>query len=512
MSLSALAGVDASSQHGGSLFHRVSRIIQAHPLLATLCPLVKQSAVYLVGAGLVGLGNFILVPLYTPYLTPAEFGVYALIEILLLVAVNTTQLGLGTTYVRWYAETAAARRGELLASSISAALAAGAIGGCILALLAQVSGARWSAALHGMAWILLPIVVFRNVQGLLFSALQASQRAVAYSAAAAARLLALSCGGIWFVAIEREGVRGIMQSWLGGEGICLLFLLTLCRPRQSLGVNWALLKPMLKYGYPLVWSSFMALLLDASGRFFLAKYQGLAEVGLYTVGIKITALFAMGFLQPFGNAWAGIVFPISLRPNAPATYTKILGYALVAAMFVIALMLLFGPYLVQFFAGRAYLSATRLMPWLFLPLALRLLEYWSSLPLYLKYKTQWLAPLGTFGAALCIGLNLLLVPRLGALGAALAWAGTLSATISFTAAVGRRYYQLPIDWRTAGFAASLWASGFLFSRVLAGFSSLLSFSASAAMAVLLLLSCFWYFRRDVRASKPMFTEGGAYAS
>jgi O-antigen/teichoic acid export membrane protein len=490
----------------------MQRSIQEHSLLSTLFPLLKQSAIYLIGAGVVGMGNFILVPLYTRFLTAAEFGVYSLIEILLLIAVTTTQLGLSTTYVRWYAETEDEKRGELLASCVFAALVAGAAGGSVLLMLVKIPGMRWAAPLHGLQWVLLLLVMFRNLQGVLFSVLQAAQRAAAYSVAAGARLVVLSAAGIWFVGMQREGVRGILHGWLAGETACLLFLLVLCKPRQQLRISFSLLKPMLKYGFPLVWSSFMALLLDATGRFFLAKYQSLAEVGLYTVGIKITALFAMGFLQPFGCAWAGAAFPIAHRPNAPATYTKILGYTLIAAMFLIAVMTVFGRYLVIVFAGPAYVSATRLLPWLLLPLALRLLEYWSSLPLYLKYKTHWLAPLATVGAAVCVGLSLLLVPRIGALGAALAWVGALSGTILLIVAVGRRYYPLPIDWKTAGFAGALWTLGLLGGRLTGRLSPLFSLCTSFALAVLLLLSCVWYFRRDVRASKPMFTQGGAYAS
>jgi len=495
---------------GARIAPRMTQAIEDHPLLAVVYPLVKQSAVYLVGTGLVGLGNFLLVPLFTRYLTLADFGVYSLIEIALLITVTMAQLGMGTSYVRWYAESAAARRGELLATCGFAAVTAGAGAGCVLVLLAGSLGFRWLGPLHGMQWIFLPLVIFKNLQGLLFCVLQASQRATAYSAAAATRLLALSGAGIWFVAVHREGIRGVLFSWLVGDSVCLLLLLVFCVPGQRLRVDLALLKPILKYGYPLVWSVFMGLLLDASCRFFLAKYQSLAEVGLYAIGIKITGIFAMGFLQPFGSAWIGIAFSIAHRPNAPVTYTKILGYALVVAMFLIAAAILFGPYLVVLFAGRAYLSATRLLPWVLLPIALRLLEYWGSLPFYLKYETRWLGPLATVGVLVCFALNALLVPRFGVFGAAWAWVGALAANIFVLTLAARRYFPLPIDWKTAGFAASLWAAALVESRVTAGLSPLSYFCVSSVTVALLLLACVGYFHRDVRVSRSLFTEG-AYA-
>ncbi len=489
---------------------RWMQAIEEHPLLASLLPLVQQSAIYLLGAALVGLGNFVLVPLYTRYLSAEEFGVYALVEISVFMAVTTTQLGLGTTYVRWYAETETGQRGELLGSCAAAGLVAAVAGGGLLVALAGPSGLRWFAALQHLRWMLLPVVVFRNLQGLLFCALQAAQRATAYVTAAVARLLFLSASGIWFVVLHHRGIAGVVESWLVGDAVCFVVLLGFCVPGQRLRMRLAALRPMLKYGAPLVWSAFMALLLDAAGRFFLANDKSLAEVALYVVGIKITNIISMGFLQPFASAWGGMVFPIAHRPNAPLTYTKMLGYALIVLMLLVAVMILFGPFLVVLFAGRAYLPAVRLLPWLLLPLSFRVFEYWSSLPLYLRYKTHWIGVLATAGVLSCAGLNAVLVPRLGALGAALAWAGALGVNIALMTVVSRRYYVLPVDLKTMGFATSLWLMAVVGSRMMVGLTPALGLGVAAVMAALLVAACAWFFRWDVRATKILFTEE-AYA-
>jgi O-antigen/teichoic acid export membrane protein len=491
---------------------RLQTAMASHPLLATLYPLAKHSMIYLTGAVLLGLGNFVLVPMYTRFLTPSDFGAYALIEVSLLIAVTTTQMGLGTTYLRWYAETEPARRGEILASSVAAGLAAALLGGAILAAVMRGPlGQEWIPGNTQAAWIFVPLVLFRNAQGMFFSSLQAAQRPVAYVLSAITRLLALVAAGYWFVALHGEGVRGVLHCWLAGDGACVLVLLALCLPGMQLRVRRALLGPMLRYGLPLVWSALMALLLDASGRYFLAQFQSLAEVGRYTVGIKITNILSMGFLQPFGSALAGAQFPIAHRPNAAITYTKFMGYALLVATLLAAMTILFGPFLVRVFAGRAYAGVQKLLPWLLLPVVFRLLEYWSSLPIYLKYKTKWLGPLGTMGTALCIALNFVLVPRLGALGAAIAWSAALAASISLMTALGRRYYPLPFDLRTCGFAAGMWALAVAGSRVTSSLDIRAGLEASTAAAAFLLGACAFYFLWDVRASKELF-KSNAYAA
>jgi O-antigen/teichoic acid export membrane protein len=492
-------------------FGRIQCAIESHPLLATIYPLVKNSAIYLAGAMLVGMGNIVLVPLYTRYLTARDFGVYALIEIIVLITVTATQMGLGTTYLRWYAEIEPARRGEILASSVTGGLVAAVLGGAVLTVvMAGPFGMNLLAREAGASWIFVPLVLLRTVQGILFSSLQAAQRPVAYVVSAISRLLTLVAAGIWFVALHGEGVQGVLRGWLAGDGICVVVLLGFCLPGMQLQVRWSLLGPMLRYGMPLVWSALMALLLDGSGRYFLAKYQSLAEVGRYAVAIKITSILSMGFLQPFGSAWAGVAFPIAHRPNAAITYTKIMGYALVVAMLLAANTILFGPFLIRVFAGPAYAGAQHLLPWLILPIVFRLMEYWSSLPIYLKYKTQWLGPLGTVGTVICVTLNWMLVPRLGALGAALAWAAALAATVGSMTLLARRYYPLPFDIPACGFALAIWVLAVAASRLAASLSPVPGLETSIAAAALLGVACVFYFLWDAHTLKRLFL-GSAYA-
>jgi O-antigen/teichoic acid export membrane protein len=494
------------------MFAAFERIAAAHPLLTALFPVVKHSLLYLAGAMFVGLGNFVLVPLYTRYLTSSDFGAYALLEISLLITVTATQLGLSTTYLRWYAETEPERRGEILSASIVAGFFAAVFGGTLLAVLVTSPlGEKYLLSNARCAWLLLPLVLLRNAQGIFFSSLQAARRPVAYSLCAVARLLALVTAGCWFVALHREGVLGVLRGLLVGDAVCVLALLIVCLPGMRPRVRQSVLGPMLRYGAPLVWSALMALVLDAAGRYFLARFQNLAEVGCYAVGIKITSILSLGFLQPFGSAWAGAAFPIAHRPNAPITYTKIMGYALIVAALLAAITVLFGPWLIRIFAGPMYSGVQSLLPWLLLPVVFRLLEYWSSLPIYLAYKTRWLGPLSTVSTGFCIVLNYLLVPRWGALGSAVAWSGAIATGVLLMTALGRRYYPLPFDLGACAFAATLWLLAAGIGRWASSRTAQQSLEASVVASALLLLTCVLYFRWDIHASRSLF-KAEAYAA
>src|SRR6185312_12176535 len=56
--------------------------------------------VHFIGAGLLGLGSFILVPLYTRTLRPDQFGIYALIDISVVILVLTSQAKLDVSHLQ----------------------------------------------------------------------------------------------------------------------------------------------------------------------------------------------------------------------------------------------------------------------------------------------------------------------------------------------------------------------------------------------------------------------------
>ena len=83
---------------------------------------------------------------------------------------------------------------------------------------------------------------------------------------------------------------------------------------------------MLRYGMPIVWSALIAMLLDATGRYFLNHYSTTEQVGYYAASIKIAGVFQLLITQPFGIAWGGLMFQIAKWPNARKVYSKILEY------------------------------------------------------------------------------------------------------------------------------------------------------------------------------------------
>lgn len=473
------------------------------PIVKALLALAGDSLVYVAGAAMIGLGNFILVPLYTRYLAPAEFGVYALMDIAILVVVMVTQLGFGVSYLKWFADIGRSRRGELLGSTLSVGALAAAIGGGLLALaVASPLGERWlQTADRGFVWTLLPVVVLENVQGLLLTDLRARRRAAAFSTTGAVRLLAIVGASLWFIVIQEQGVAGVFLGRLVGDSISVLLLAILCLRSVTPRLARSLVAAMVRYGLPLVWSAFMGMMLDASGRYFLSHYSTLEQVGFYGVAIKIGNIFRMLVYQPFGVAWGGLMFQIVKWPNARMIYSKILVYVFALSLAVALALTFFTPTLFAIFATAAYTPAMGVFPLVLLVRAINILEYPTAIGIYLTGRTKWFALIYSVGLATNILVNYLLVPIHGMFGAAWAWLTAWVVITSLMARVGQCYYPLHYEWKLFLLPIVPW--GFILIRQHGFMPGLvgLHWLVQAALALVVILIIGVLLAQDIRVTR-----------
>jgi len=431
---------------------------ETDPMLKALFVLAGDSLVYLAGTAMIGLGNFILVPLYTRYLTPAEFGVYALVDVTILIFVMVSQFGFGVSYLKWFADIGQSRRGELLGSTLTVGIVAAAIGGGLLAAgVASPIGEQWLQTVErGFAWILVPIVMLENAQGLMFTDLRARRQPLAFSTAAVLRLLAIVGASLWFIIAQKQGVVGVFLGRLVGDSVGVLLLGIFCLRSTIPRITWAIIMPMIRYGLPLVWSALVGMMLDASGRYFLSHYSTMEQVGFYGAAIKIAGIFQMLITQPFGVAWGGLMFQIVNWPQARMVYSKILAYVFILSMAAALILALFTQTWFAIFATAAYAPAMAVFPLILLVRAVNIMEYPTAIGIYLAGKTRWFALIYSIGLGLNVLMNYFLVPSHGMYGAGWAWLASWGVIAGLMAWIGQRYYPLHYNWSLFLIPIILW--------------------------------------------------------
>jgi O-antigen/teichoic acid export membrane protein len=420
-----------------------------HPLLDPFLELGTDSLSYLVGAGLLGFGNLLLIPILTRNLSPEQFGAYALVDIALLVTVMVSQMGLPVSYLKWFSDIASSDRGRLLGSS----LAAGGMAACILGVVLSSAATTpvGSSVLRvqemgAYVWLFAPIVLVENLQGLLLSDLRARRKPFAYVVSGAVRVATSVLASLWLLVYLGLGLRGVFAARAIGSCVGMLVSWMFCHKSSGLRVDSALAGGMARFGFPLVSSALMAQLLDASGRYFISNTSNLDQVGYYAAAIKISGLFQFLVYQPFGVAWGGLMFQIKKRAMAELVYSKLLEYLLILSSALGLILVGLSPAFFRILTAPQYSAAASVFPLVVLVRVANIMEYPTSIGLYLGGKTRQFPRIYAAGLAFNLGANALLTPRYGMFGAALAWLVGWLAITGLMAARGQKYYALAYEW------------------------------------------------------------------
>jgi len=436
-------------------FSRVGGGVSSHRALQFLA---SDSLIHFIGAGLLGLGSFILVPLYTRTLRPDQFGVYALIDISVTILVLVAQAKLDVAYLKMFADLDARKHSTLLGSVLVTGVLCAAVLGIFLAVAVwSPVGSRFlHAGDKGFAWTLLPILILEALQGLFLSDLRARRHSVRYCMSTLTRLLAMVAATMWFLSYQHLGLYGLFLGRMLGDLTGVLLLFSLCWTNFRLSCDWTVLRPMLHFGVPLLWGAVMMLLMDAAGRYILSQYRGLADVGYLGAALKISSIFQMLVTQPFGIAWGGLMFQMAKWPRAKLIYSQIFSYVLLLASGVAFVIAVFTRQLFHIFTTPSYAPGMVLLPFLLLVRAVGIMEYPAAISIYLAGRTSWFAAIYTVAFIVNCGLNVWLDKTQGAMGVVFAWiAGWLIITVLMRI-IGQRVYPLYNHWSLWSLSAAPW--------------------------------------------------------
>jgi O-antigen/teichoic acid export membrane protein len=266
---------------------------------------------------------------------------------------------------------------------------------------------------------------------------------VVYSLASTFVSLSLN---ILFLVHLGMGVRGILVSTLISNGLLTAVLLA----RRVPGGGWrpdpALARKMLTYCLPFIPTGLMAFTVNFIDRYFLRVFTSMEVVGVYALGYKLGMI--VGFLvgAPFGLVWTANVFEIAKDPDAERVYSRVLTYYAAALLAVCAGLSVLAPELVALMAAPEYAGAAQVVP----PIAWSTV-FLTALPvlqvgILIRKRTIWLPVIYAGTMAINVGMNLVLIPKMGMMGAVWATVAALTFQGAMAMIVSQRLYHIPYEW------------------------------------------------------------------
>ena len=434
-------------------------------MLGQLSRLARHSAVYGLGGIVSRVLAVLLLPLYTSYLTPADYGRVETLIALSAVIVTFVRGAISTAFFRfWFDGPDEAYRRRVLRTSfwftLGAATACLALGVLLSRPLARLLFEDpGDATLVALAFV--GLWAQMNYEQLT-AVFRVEERSTAFLLATLANVLITIGATVALVVglgLRAEGV--IVGSFIGTLSVYVV-LLAWRREQLGLGFDRDLLVRMHRFGLPLVPSAFALWALTFSDRFLLVELADEAEVGLYSIGVRVASGLVL-VLTAFRMAWPAFAYSITDDDEARRVYPYVLTYLLVLLSWLALALGVLAPWIVELLTTPAYQAAEDVVA----PLAFGGVAFAGYTVLAIgvgrarRTGLNWTVT--GLAAVVNVLLNLVLIPRHGMLGAAASGAVAFAVMFGGMALRAQRVFPVPYQWgrvtAAVGTAVALCAVG-----------------------------------------------------
>jgi O-antigen/teichoic acid export membrane protein len=426
-------------------------------LAAEIRRLGRHSAIYGLGGIVSRILAVLLLPLYTHYLGTRGFGKIETVVALTTVLVIVLRFGISSAFFRFYFDSPDPERRTLVVRTsfwfTMTMATAGLVVGCVLA----------TPIAHGLRLGDDPWLVRAAFVGLwaqmnyeqLTSLFRVEERSVQFVAASVANVLLTVGTTVLLVVGLHKGATGAVVGNFVGTLAVYLVLLGYRRYQLGLQFDRALFREMNRFGMPLVPSALALWAINFIDRIFIAQFKGQAEVGVYSVAVRISSAVVF-LMMAFRLAWPAFAYSIEDDRQAKRTYSFVLTYLLFVCAWVSLALGLLSPWLVRLLArGPGFHRASE---------AVALLAFGSAA--YAGYtvlsigvgrarRTQFNWVISGAAAAVNVVLNVILIPPYGMMGAAVATVAAYVVLFVGMALNAQRVFPTPYQWRRVATLAAV---------------------------------------------------------
>lgn len=454
--------------------------------MAGLRSLVKDTAIYGISSIVGRLLNWLLVPMYTYVFTrTGEYGIVTNLYSYVAVVLILLTYGMETGFFRFTNHERWDNPMEVYSTSLAAVGSTSLMFMCVVTLFAGDISRLLDYGDHpSYIWMMAIAVGADAFTAIPFSYLRYRRRPYRFAALkligiglniALNLFFILLCPWLWKVAPGAIGwfydpTFGIGYIFLANM-ICSLVTVVLLLPELT-GFRWTfnrrLLNEMLRYSLPLLVLGLAGVMNQTIDKILLPvlesdREQAMSDLGVYGACYKVAVIMVM-FLQAFRFAYEPFVFAKNRETGGDkmATYSRVMTWFVAFGFLIFLGVMEFLP-VIKYIISPTYFSGLRVVP--VIMLAELFFGVFFNLSIWYKLtdRTAWGSWFSLGGLAITVGLNILLVPRIGYMGCAWAALACYSAMMVASYVIGQR--KFPVPYRTGrlalyGIAAiGLWQVG-----------------------------------------------------
>lgn len=448
----------------------------------------KHSLVYGVGIFANKAVALIMLPIYTRYLTPSDYGTLQLLTLLLEVAaiVAGARIAQGVYHFYHKSDSPASQSSVLTTTTTLLIATFGATAVATMALAGPIASFVFDGnGTH--AYFVRLAVTTMALESLLIvpmAFLQIAKRSRIFVTVNLTKLAIQVTLNLVLIIGLGQGVAGVLISGLVANAVIGSFLTWMLLREHGWRPRVSIARDLVAYGYPLMITQVATMVLMMGDRFFLNRAVGASAVGLYGLAHQFAMLVVLFGYIPFEQVWNPTRFEIAARDDRDTIYQRAFTYLNILLISAAVGVSLFSHDVIVIMSAEDFHTASQFIPGLVIVFLFHAWTSFHNFGLLIAERTGWYAAANWIAAAMAVGGFLLLIPSFGAWGAVLTAGTAFGVRFVIVYRLSQAVWPVAYSWRPS-LLMSVWGAAIvLLSRPL-GVETLLT---SIAIHLLLFLA------------------------
>ena len=409
--------------------------------------------------------SFLLTPLYTGVLPTVEYGEISIIFAWFAIFNVILAYGMETAFFRFYNTE---ENKENVTSTALISIVVTTICFVILAYLFQISIANWLSMPVKYIRYAIVILALDALVIIPFAWLRANSKPTKYALIKILNVATNILMNLLFLLvipsfakedsnnilaslyIENFEISYIFIAMIIASGVTLFLMISLYL-KNKYHFDKSLWKRMMRYAWPVLVAGVAYTINEMANRILLDELLpeeiARSEVAKFSACLKL-ALFMTLFATAFRLGIEPFFFSHAKTENPQKAYAQIANYFVILGSAILLAVVVFSDLLkIIFVQNKVLWEAMDVVP--ILLLASFCLGIYHNLSVWYKItdRTRFGAYISSIGAVLTLGINFILIPKIGYMASALATLAAYGSMMTLSYYFGKKYYPIPYNMR-----------------------------------------------------------------
>ncbi len=411
----------------------------------------RHTAIYALGVIANRALSIVMLPVYTRFMSPADYGALQLITMTVEIATIFAGSRIGWGIFRFYhkAETPEAKNAVLSTALMMLGASFATVGVIIYFLAPSVASIvfGWSGE-HPVLLVRLGAgsLAFEGLVHVPFSYIMLSHRSTLFVKMSVAKLILQVTLNVIFLVPLHMGAAGVLLSTVIVNGMFGLGLASYLVYHVGRRFSRAAFDDLLRFGLPLVHMQVATFILTFGDRYVLNRAADTATVGIYSLAYTFGFILILMGYTPFSRVWDPMRFEIAKRPDRDVIYSRVFIYMNLLLVTMTVGIALFSHDLLRIVADPSFHAAAPLIPVILVAYLLHAWTRFHNLGIFIEERTQLFSIANWVAAAVSVVGYVILIPRYHAWGAAITTVVAFGIRQWMTYVWSQRLWRIEYRW------------------------------------------------------------------